>query len=117
MNHNRTFAEWISNMRTWSIRHWLEDSYWIIEGQERRNERKREWNLRTKYGITSALYNSILGNQLGLCAICCRANQELSVDHNHLTGEVRGLLCIRCNRDVGIFEMRSEELKTYLELA
>ncbi len=55
-----------------------------------------------KYGITPARYEELLRIQGGACAICQRAPQaqRLAVDHNHKTGEVRGLLCVRCNRRV-----------------
>lgn len=55
------------------------------------------------YGITSAEYQAIYEAQGGKCYICARANgrsKRLSVDHDHATGEVRGLLCTPCNRDV-----------------
>lgn len=67
------------------------------------------WILQT-YGITSEQYWALYGAQGGLCAICQRARGKgpdgtgrgkmLSVDHDHKTGEVRGLLCGPCNRDV-----------------
>jgi len=44
-------------------------------------------------------------DQFGRCAICGGVNdidRRLSVDHNHDTGEVRGLLCNRCNRAIGL---------------
>lgn len=52
------------------------------------------------YGITHAEYQALYTAQGGLCAICQRANgktRRLAVDHNHETGEVRGLLCKTCN--------------------
>jgi hypothetical protein len=55
------------------------------------------------YGLTSAEYWEIHRAQGGRCAICTRATgarKRLSVDHCHTTGLVRGLLCVRCNRDV-----------------
>lgn len=60
------------------------------------------WILST-YGITSEEYDAIYAAQGGKCAICQRATgarKKLSVDHDHATGEVRGLLCTPCNRDV-----------------
>lgn len=51
------------------------------------------------YGLSKAEYAAVLEAQGGLCAICKGARPyRLAVDHNHKTGEVRGLLCKRCNR-------------------
>jgi hypothetical protein len=54
------------------------------------------------YGLTAEQYDALLERQGGKCAIC-RArprSKRLAVDHNHKTGEVRGLLCSRCNHDL-----------------
>lgn len=61
--------------------------------------------LRT-YGITLEQYEEMLAAQNGGCAICGGQNDDgrkLYVDHDHTTGAVRGLLCIRCNRAIGCF--------------
>lgn len=56
------------------------------------------------YGITAEEYQAIYEAQGGCCYICQRAKgnarKRLSVDHDHATGEVRGLLCTPCNQDV-----------------
>ncbi len=60
------------------------------------------WILST-YGITADQYWALYEHQGGKCAICQRATgrtKMLSVDHDHKTGEVRGLLCNYCNRHV-----------------
>lgn len=68
---------------------------------EERKARSREHHLRSKYGISSEQYNSLLKSQDGKCGVCERAAEEfktrLAVDHNHATGEIRGLLCSYCN--------------------
>lgn len=54
----------------------------------------------TTYGITEAQYWAIYEYQDGRCFICRRASgrrKRLAVDHDHTTGEVRGLLCGTCN--------------------
>lgn len=54
------------------------------------------------YGLTPEQYDELLKRQGGKCAIC-RArpkSKRLAVDHDHGTGEVRGLLCSRCNHDL-----------------
>lgn len=66
-------------------------------------------NLKSKYGLTKEDYLSLLDSQEGVCAICHKEEQEnarspwLSVDHCHETGLVRGLLCERCNKGLGMF--------------
>ncbi len=58
-----------------------------------------------RYGITVEQYDAMLRQQNGLCAICGRAPKRfrLAVDHDHETGEIRGLLCTRCNLGLGWF--------------
>jgi hypothetical protein len=61
---------------------------------------KRDKYLRSKYSITEAIYKNMLAAQGGVCAICSRAPKglNLNVDHDHKTGQVRGLLCFFCNK-------------------
>ncbi len=57
-----------------------------------------------KYGITEEDYERMLEEQDHLCAICrepCSSGRRLAVDHCHLTGKVRGLLCMNCNIALG----------------
>lgn len=57
--------------------------------------------------------------QNGVCAICSEPETRkmkgtpaaLCVDHNHETGEIRGLLCNRCNRTIGLLEDDPEFFK------
>jgi hypothetical protein len=58
---------------------------------------------RRKYGLARREYMSLLLKQGSRCAVC-RKRRRLVVDHNHETGEVRGLLCDHCNHIVGILE-------------
>ena len=61
------------------------------------------------YGITSEQYQAFLVDQGGVCAICQRPEdakhkgsaRSLSVDHDHGTGRIRGLLCRSCNAGIG----------------
>jgi hypothetical protein len=80
------------------------------------------YNLLARYGITVDQYNEMLARQNGVCAICeepCSSGRRLAVDHDHDTGKVRGLLCNRCNRGIGLIK-KSSHLKRaakYLEKA
>lgn len=58
--------------------------------------------LEKTYGIDAAEYDRIFQLQGGRCAICRNkpASKRFAVDHDHKTGEVRGILCKRCNHDL-----------------
>lgn len=58
------------------------------------------------YGINKEDYFRMLSDQGGVCAICKQVpkgdiERVLHVDHNHVTGKVRGLLCRHCNHAIG----------------
>lgn len=67
------------------------------------NQNRREADLKRKYRITVEDYDRMLTLQGGGCCICGSTpkKRRLSVDHNHRTGRVRGLLCFPCNYGIG----------------
>lgn len=78
------------------------------------------------YGLTVEEFEEIERQQGGVCRICqCpptgrRNGGRLHVDHDHETGEVRGLLCYHCNNGLGRFKDDPELLRSaakYLELS
>ena len=72
--------------------------------QEIRNK-KKNYELKSNFGITLEDYNRMFEEQEGCCAICRKHQSDikraLAVDHDHETGEVRGLLCHKCNSTIG----------------
>lgn len=79
-------------------------------------------DLQRRYGLSIEDYNRMYDKQGGKCACCLIPSEEfkngLHVDHDHKTGEVRGLLCTQCNPGIGYFEDSVDRLKlaiTYLE--
>jgi len=66
-------------------------------------KRKSMWKL--KFGLNVKDYNKMFDKQQGCCAICGRHQSELkrclAIDHNHSTGQIRGLLCSSCNPAIG----------------
>lgn len=68
---------------------------------EAKKEKARWYNIKRLYGLSQAEYEELLEEQDYNCGICKRNEQEfdrrLSVDHDHKTLEVRGLLCHFCN--------------------
>jgi len=73
-----------------------------IDGGKEAQDRK----LQREYGITKEYYKQMLDDQDFKCAICeCSfEDQQINVDHDHSTGEVRGLLCSKCNWGLGNFD-------------
>jgi len=78
--------------------------------KEREDVQFEAWmrNLHRNYKITPAIFNKMWEDQEGRCAICEQAMQPrgrmksaCTVDHNHETGQVRGLLCRGCNHGIG----------------
>ena len=69
-------------------------------------------NIYDKYGVTPSEYRALYRSQGGRCYVCRKASgkaRRLGVDHDHLTGEVRGLVCTgslnanTCNRLIAIY--------------
>lgn len=89
----------------------------ILLDAERRKRRKeanpdqvkaemRNAGLKWKYGISQEDYDRMVSQQNGLCFICSKPPvvNQLVVDHNHFTGQVRDLLCHKCNAALGQVE-------------
>ena len=81
-------------------------------------EYRRRSILKKRYGITVEDYDRMIEVQEGVCAICKTntsggrgINSRLAVDHNHTTGEIRGLLCSMCNQGLGMFKDNFELLQ------
>jgi len=85
-------------------------------------KKSRNGSLKRTFNIDLKEYNQMLQNQNGCCAICGKHFSEfdksLAVDHNHINGENRGLLCFKCNILLGYAEDDIEILQNsiiYLE--
>jgi hypothetical protein len=62
------------------------------------------------YGLTSAMTLALFYAQGGRCAICEVDTTRLCIDHDHETGQVRGLLCVSCNAALGHMKDSPERL-------
>ncbi len=70
-----------------------------------RNGKIRDDRYQELYGITAKDYYRMLFEQGEVCKICGQSSHKaLAVDHNHDTGQIRGLLCKDCNTGLGLFK-------------
>jgi hypothetical protein len=87
---------------------------------ERTSARYMQGNLRRALidrEITETDYQAMLIKQHGTCAICSKptGKRRLDIDHDHDTGKVRGLLCLNCNRAIGLFNEDPHRLVSAIE--
>jgi hypothetical protein len=89
-----------------------------IKHREEKREYKKQYNISHRkerrerglkmYGLTPEQYDEMFAKQNGCCAICGkhqkRFKQTLNVDHNHITGKIRELLCHSCNSAIGLMK-------------
>lgn len=109
----KTLSEHAKNQRAWYHRNYKEANY-------------KRWvnNLRSSFNMTPEQYNAMLVSQNDRCAICPATEpggraKRFHVDHDHVTGKVRGLLCSACNLAIGMMKDSPEILRkaaTYLEV-
>jgi hypothetical protein len=93
---------------------------WHRENRANNPMRVRAMHLKSLYGITLEQYDEMLAKQEGHCAACPQTPEKehhkvLHVDHNHVTGAVRGLLCGRCNTALGLMRENPTGLTSYLQ--
>lgn len=92
------------------------------------NKKNRDRITARRHGLTVEQYQDLITKQHGVCAVCYKPEttvhgsskkiQPLAIDHNHTTGEVRGLLCAKCNTALGLLDEsceRAQALISYLE--
>lgn len=86
------------------------------EYAEKNPGRSRRSNLKSKYGISEEQYFDMLSKQGDKCGLCTNMESGsatspwMHVDHNHVTGEIRGLLCHNCNIAIGMIEKNNIDL-------
>lgn len=100
-------SRWASGV-TDRTRKAVRDKAWREANPEKQRAITRRNNLKRSYGITVEEYDAMFAAQNGCCAACGTTDSgdprfdTFSVDHDHATGDVRGLLCSNCNRALGL---------------
>lgn len=72
---------------------------WAENHPEKAKEVRRKNHLKSKYGLTPEQVDA-LGTSCGICG----SEQDLVIDHCHVTQDVRGRLCGSCNKGLGFFK-------------
>ncbi len=103
--------EWYLNNKETKI---MKSMNYYNDNIEKVKECKIKYNLKKNYNITLEEYNKLFKSQNGVCAICeeketrtdgrSKKIRNLAVDHNHITGRNRGLLCCSCNSALGLLQ-------------
>lgn len=74
--------------------------------KEKNKSYNRKYSLKSKFGLSLEQYNELYKKQNNRCAICLceQGKKSFHVDHDHITGKIRGLLCPCCNLALGSFK-------------
>jgi hypothetical protein len=78
---------------------------------------KMKGRLKRNFGLTIEQYDKLFEAQNGVCAICNGINPDgrrLAVDHDHKTGKIRALLCLRCNVILGMVKENKERILGFI---
>lgn len=120
---------------------WVELERWSLDIEEKRKKHRdyqrnyrqsihgkrklKNTQLNKQFGITLDEYDAMLKKQNFVCAICgeketainskTKKTVDLSVDHCHETGKIRGLLCSKCNTGLGLFKDSKDLLQKAID--
>lgn len=97
-------------MRSYNAQH--KEKTRLRNKQYKKTRNYKSATLKHAYGITADEYDAMLEKQGRVCAVCLLPEsvtregktKALAVDHCHVTGAVRGLLCQRCNQALGLLK-------------
>lgn len=84
--------------------------------QHQRAPQRRLYNVQRRYGLSPTIYETLKKAQNHACAICGggSGSRDWHIDHDHKTGEIRGLLCHGCNVAIGLLNDDPHQLRAAL---
>lgn len=106
--------------KSWQLSNPEKYQKWLLEyrNSDKYKFKKFKEKLRRKNLSVEYLdYIKLIEKQKNLCAICLlpEKTKSLAIDHDHKTMKVRGLLCQKCNRGIGLFSDNQTLLKRAIE--
>lgn len=75
-----------------------------IQWRKKNKQRHKKYDLKRFYGMSLEQFENMKKAQNNKCLICCKVFKSPHVDHCHVTGKIRGLLCNLCNVGLGAFK-------------
>jgi len=91
---------------------------WNKKEVEKRRVIVQKNNYKKRYGLSIQQKQELIDKQNSKCAICTnqlKDTHDVCVDHNHTTGQIRGILCRKCNLGIGHLQDSQEILKSALK--
>jgi hypothetical protein len=91
-------------------KYWQKNREKLLQQARLRRQTKGDpQRIKREYGLSKEEFDKMIHDQNNRCAICGNTSiRRLDVDHDHVTGKVRGLLCGRCNKGIGLFDDNKE---------
>lgn len=92
-----------------------------VKWRDKNPDKQHATDIKRHYGITATDYNKMLEEQNNGCKICSKQHNKavkrgrLYVDHCHMTGKVRGLLCGACNSALGYFDDDTDTMEKAID--
>jgi hypothetical protein len=91
----------------------------LFASNPRRQLLKQNYYYKKTFGVDKEFIIKLLKEQSGKCKLCGKEitldSKKTHVDHNHITGKIRGVLCDRCNLMVGLIENKRHLLDKITE--
>lgn len=119
-NVEKNLSEFYKHSRFCKICHKQRSMIWAKNNPDKVKQNRRKNKLKEKYNISIEEYDIMYAKQNGVCYICNKEHlrRPLNVDHCHVTGKIRKLLCDKCNMTLGLINDSIELLdkfKQYLK--
>ena len=108
--HHERGKKWRSNEQN-RLKALEVSKQWYLKNPERHRVASLKSHLKKKYNMTIEEFEALKKEQGNRCLICKKVfilSSQTHIDHDHLTKEVRGILCTRCNFIVGMVEKESD---------